>query len=371
MFEQIQLFPNGTEGYRAHVCPAMLTSKSGAILAFAEGRNSDPKNMGGDTGDIDIVLKRSLDNGKTWRPQQVAARTGNDTDGNPAPVLDRQTGTIWLFFCKNLADEGEDLIIEGKAPRTVWVTSSRDEGETWAEPKEITNDVKKQSWTWYATGPGQGIQLASGRLVVACDHVEGAHPTGGYHDVPSSVALLSATGHSHLIYSDNHGENWHIGGIAQTGTNESVVVETSDESLYFNCRNYVGEHRRAYAWSHDGGITFSESGWEESLPEPICEASIIRFTDSKNHDKNRILFANPASATHRERMTVRISYDECRTWSAGKVLHEDHSAYSGLAIGHDKSIYCLYDHGFGSSYDGLMLAHFDLEWLTDGADKLG
>ncbi len=368
MLEQTLLFENGTDGYRQYTTPTLVTTTSGAILAICEGRNSDPKVMGGDSGDIDLVLRKSLDNGQTWAPLRVVVRTGPDTDGNAAPVVDRDTGTIWLLFCKNFADGPEDMIIEGKAPRTVWITSSRDDGETWEEPREITDDVKDPSWTWYATGPCHGIQLKSGRLVVSCDHVKGV--ASGYHDVESSVAVLGASGYSHVIYSDDHGESWHIGGIAQAGTNESVAVETSEGALYLNCRNYVGSRRRAYAWSYDGGLTFAETGYDDALPEPICEASAIRFTDAETHDKNRVLFSNPASSSRRERMTVRISYDECRTWSAGKVLHEDHAAYSDLCIAADFTICCLFDRGEGSSYEGLALARFNLEWLTDGADSL-
>jgi len=368
MHREIQLFVNGTDGHLFYDIPVLLTTKAGVVLAFSEGRNSE---TGGDCGDIDIVLKRSLDSGRTWEPMRVAVRTGPDVDGNPAPVLDKETGIIWLLFCRNMADGAEDLIIEGKAPRTVWVTSSKDDGESWAEPREITGDVKDPSWTWYATGPAPGIQLSSGRLVVPCDHVQGAQDLGaGYFDVASSVPVLSASGHSHVIYSDDHGESWRAGGVAQTGTNESVIVQTADGSLYLNCRNYVGDRRRAVAWSYDDGMSFEGAGWDETLPEPICQAGMIRFTDAIAHDKNRILFSNPASTTHRNRVTVRISYDECRTWSSGKVVHEDHSGYSNLCVGSDLSIYCLYIGGYGKSYDGLTLAHFDLDWLTDGADSI-
>ncbi len=368
MHEEFPLFVNRTDGYLFYDIPVLLASKNGVILAFSEGRNTE---RGGDCGDIDIVLKRSFDNGHTWEPMRVAVRTGPDTDGNPAPVLDKETGIIWLLFCRNRADGAEDLIIEGKAPRTVWVTSSEDEGETWAEPKEITADVKDPSWTWYATGPCHGIQLSSGRLVVPCDHVQGAQDlSSGYFDVDSSIPVLSASGYSHVVYSDDHGESWQIGGVAQTGTNESVIVQTADGSLYLNSRNYVGARRRAIAWSNDEGLSFQETGWDDTLPEPICQASMVRFTDAKTLDKNRVLFSNPASTTHRKSVTVRISYDECRTWNAGKVLHEDHSGYSNLCVAPDMSICCLYIRGHGKSYDGLSLAHFDLDWLTDGGDKI-
>jgi len=155
-----------------------------------------------------------------------------------------------------------------------------------------------------------------------------------------------------------------------------VIVQTVDGSLYFNCRNYAGEKRRVYAWSSDNGETFPKSGWDEDLVEPICQASMVRFTDETSHNRNRVLFSNPAS-TKRERMTVRISYDECKSWNAGKVswnagkvLHEGPAAYSDLCIAPDMSICCFYERGIENAYETITFAQFDLEWLTDGADKL-
>lgn len=349
---EISLFTAGNEGYHTFRIPAMAVSNEGTLLAFCEGR----RNSAGDSGDIDIVLKRSFD-GVNWRPMQVVVSTGSDTDGNPAPVVDRETGTIWLLFCKNLADGAEGKIVAGEAPRTVWVTSSVDDGKTWAKPKEITDTTKADAWTWYATGPCHGIQLANGRLVIPCDHVRGTRRN------------YAEYGYSHLIVSDDHGETWRIAGKAQPGTNESVVVETVNGELYFNCRNYVAPKRRAYAWSADGGDTFTEFGYEEDLVEPICQASMLRHTDIHTHDKNRILFSNPASQ-NRERMTVRISYDECRSWSSGKVLHAGPSAYSDICVAPDMTICCLYERGESSPYETLSFAKFDLAWLTDGEDSL-
>jgi sialidase-1 len=340
--KQNKLFVSGTDEYHTYRIPALEVSNAGTILAFCEGR----RHGGGDSGDIDILLKRSFDNGDSWGETQTVVHTGPDVDGNPAPVVDKQTGTIWLVFCKNLADGHEREIVAGNAPRTVWVTHSDDDGATWAEPRELTDDVKRPNWTWYATGPCHGIQLQNGRLVIPCDHV-----VGNSRD-------YAAFGHSHIIYSDDHGESWHIGGIAQAGTNESVAVQTSDGRLYLNCRNYLGEKRRAYAWSDDNGDTFSDFGYHENLVEPICQASMVCYTD----DKNRVLFANPAS-TARERLTIRISDDECRSWNDGKVLHPGPAAYSDLCITADKQICCLYECGEARPYEMLTLARFDLEWL--------
>ncbi|NLS78279.1 MAG: exo-alpha-sialidase [Chloroflexi bacterium] len=367
MFEEQALFTSGTEGYHTFRIPALAVTTKGTLLAFCEGRVHDSH----DTGQIRLLLRRSHDHGKTWGPIQLVAEAGPHTAGNPAPVVDRSTGIIWLPFTQNRADGPEALIIAGKAARTVWLTYSADDGASWAPPREITKYVKQDLWTWYATGPGHGVQLQNGRLVIPCDYVLGtsnALVDGHFHAIREFYARA---GHGHVIYSDDHGATWHIGGIAQAGTNEAAVVETVDGSLYLNCRNYVGStKRRAYAWSRDHGDTFGEGGWDEKLVEPICQASICRLTDEVNHDRNRVLFANPASTTARERLTVRLSYDECVSWNDGKVLHEGLSAYSDLCVTRDLTICCLYERGKEGLYETLTLARFDLDWLTDGKDRL-
>ena len=353
MYRETKLFARGQDGYHTYRIPALEVTSKGTILAVCEGR----RNSSGDSGDIDIVLKRSFDSGQSWQPMQVVATNGSETAGNPALVLDRSTGVIWLLITENLADGPESMIVAGDAPRTVWISHSDDDGATWAELTEITDDVKDKSWTWYATGPCHGIQLENGRLVIPCDHIVG------------TSRKYEESGRAHVIYSDDHGGSWKIGGVAQPGTNESAIVQTVSGALYFNCRNYVGEKRRAYAWSDDNGSSFSQFGYDDVLVEPICQASMIRFTDANSNDKNRILFSNPAS-TNRERMTVRISYDECQSWGEGKVLHAGPSAYSDLCIAPDMSICCFYERGEANPYETITFAQFDLEWLTDGADKL-
>lgn len=354
LFTQSDLFISGEGGYHTYRIPALLTTGSGTLLAFCEGRKHGP----GDAGYIDLLLRRSFDNGVTWGPVQLVASDPPHTVGNPAPVFDRETGIIWLLFCRNNGDGGEEKITAGKAPRTVWVTHSSDEGATWATPQEITGAVKRANWTWYATGPVHGIQLRSGRLLIPCDHMVGVH-----------FDRRRDPYHSHVIYSDDHGETWRIGGIVPEGTNESVAVELEDGSVYINCRNYRGQKRRAYAISTDQGSTFGEFGWVDQLVEPVCQASMIRFTDRATHGKNRVLFSNPAS-TERERLTVRLSYDECRSWNDGKVLHAGPAAYSDLCITTNMEICCLYERGEERPYERLTLARFDLAWLTDGADTL-
>ena len=154
------------------------------------------------------------------------------------------------------------------------------------------------------------------------------------------------------------------------GTNECTTVETVDGAVYINCRNYRGAKRSARAWSLDGGETTTDFGWDDALVEPICQASAVRLTVAETGGVNCVLFANPAS-TERERLTVRMSTDECRTWPVAKCLWDVPSAYSDLVAAPDGSVVCLYERGEAHPYERLTCARFDLEWLTDAEGSPG
>ena len=190
-------------------------------------------------------------------------------------------------------------------------------------------------------------------MLIPCDHIVGI-----YFDRTRDPR------HSHVIYSDDHGTSWQIGGIVSEGTNECAIVELADDSVYINCRNYVDGKRRAVAWSRDQGESFTQFRWDEALIEPICQASLARLTDKRQGDRDRILFANPAS-TERRKMTVRLSCDSCESWPVAQVLSEGPSAYSDLAVSLDGTIHCLYECGKAHPYESLRLARFDLPWLTE------
>ncbi|MEA1951012.1 MAG: sialidase family protein, partial [Planctomycetota bacterium] len=178
------LFVSGKNGYDTYRIPALAVTNKGSVLAFCEGR----KKSRGDTGNIDMLLRRGTDGGRTFSKQRIVWDDGPNTCGNPCPVVDRETGTIWLLMTHNLGEDRERQIIAGtsKGTRSVWVCKSSDDGRTWSKPVDITATTKKPGWTWYATGPGTGIQLRDGRLVVPCDHI---------------VAGTKAH-NSHIIYSD-------------------------------------------------------------------------------------------------------------------------------------------------------------------------
>jgi len=357
MLQQTTVFASGTGGYHTYRIPALVLTTGGTLLAFCEGR----KNSFLDSGDIDLLLRRSSDHGRTWGPARVVVPGAGNTAGNPAPVVDRTTGTVWLLFTGNGGHETEAMINDGQGARTVWSTFSADDGVTWSAPREITSQVKKPGWTWYATGPGHAIQLQDGRLLIPCNHVDQARA-----DAQTPLAqFCHAHGHSHVIYSDDHGASWEIGGITQPGTNESLLVETADGRLYFNCRNYLPGKGRAVAWSCDQGVSFSPFTWDDALVGPCCQASAARFPAAGAGNAGLVLFANPASMA-RKRLVIRASADECLTWNQGQVLNAGRSAYSDLSLAADGNMACLYECGVNSAYEALVCARFDLDWLARG-----
>jgi sialidase-1 len=346
LLTQTPVYRAGEGGYHTYRIPSLLATGNGTLLAFCEGR----KNSSSDTGDIDLLVKRSFDNGKTWTAAKVVADHDEDTIGNPCPVVDRSTGTIWLLLTGNPGAITEKQIMAGEGARTVWLTHSDDDGATWTPLTDITEAAKRPDWTWYATGPGNGIQLENGRLVIPCDHADKG--TGARH--------------SHVIYSDDHGKTWKTGGSLAENTNECQVAELVDGRLLINMRSYAGKNRRAIAHIRDGGLTWSQVRLDEALVEPVCQASLLRFT---TRTKNRLLFSNPADLV-RAKMTVRLSYDEGGSWPVARMLWDGPAAYSSLAVLRDSTIGCLYERGEKSAYETITFAHFNLEWLSYGEDRL-
>jgi sialidase-1 len=343
-----EVYQAGDGGYHTFRIPSLIAARNGTLLAFAEARREGAA----DAGDIDLVVKRSRDGGVSWSPLQVVGDDGPNTVGNPCPVVDRATGTIWLFTTRNRGTDRERDIVAGtsQGTRTVWVLSSSDDGERWSAPVELTASVKKADWTWYATGPGAGIQTKSGRLVVPANHAEAGT---GIH-------------RSHIVYSDDGGAHWTLGASADAGTNESQIVELADGRLLLNMRNHPPrpENFRMVATSADGGRTLSAAAADPALIEPPAQASLIAMAGTSAADRRRLIFANPAS-TKRERLTVRTSDDDGRTWPVARVVHEGPAAYSSLAALPDGSIGLLFERGDRSPYERITFARLTIAWLTD------
>lgn len=339
------IYKSGENGYKSFRIPGIISTNNGTLLAFAEAR----KNGASDKGDIDLVVKRSADNGKSWSEMMIVWDDANNTCGNPAPVLDRKTGRIILLSTWNLGSDSEQMIIDGKSKdtRRIFVMNSTDDGKSWSKPTEITKDVKQPNWTWYATGPVNGIQLNSkkynGRLVIPSDHIEAG--TKKYY--------------SHTIHSDDGGFTWKLGGSTPTDqVNECTVVEFPSGELLLNMRNYNSLRIRQTSRSNDGGETWSALEPDFTLIEPICQASMIWF--NVKGKKPFLAFSNPASSTSRSNMTVRISYNKGKTWKLKNVIHEGPAAYSNLVVLPNFKLACLYEAGVKSANEGIVFE--ELNW---------
>ena len=387
---RVALFRPGDGGYPTFRMEALAVTRCRTILAFTEGR----KGGSGVNGDVDLLLRRSSDGGKTWGPIQIAVDNGQDTVCYPTPLVDRQTGRIWLAMCMFKSPANQGTIARGEPPDTchTWITFSDDDGVTWKPPVEITRHVKPPGTTWFAPGAGFGIQLRSGRLVFPCYHFD-AGPEDRFRTHRSSV-----------FYSDDHGETWQRGGVVNRyeseteideavpveerirlskgwfipgRTDEAQVIELNDGRLMMNMRSYHCSYRRAISFSKDGGLTWSPVTLDEELFEPICSGSIARLSSVRGgQKKDRIIFANPngrvrsGHAFVREKLTVRLSYDEGETWPVERVL-DPGPAGNLNAIGlPDGRIAVLYEGGSRQIFrETIYFATCTVNWLTQGRDQ--
>ncbi|HYE20857.1 MAG TPA: sialidase family protein [Tepidisphaeraceae bacterium] len=346
--------------YKSYRIPAILATTKGTLLAFCEGRVAGAS----DNGNIDTVLRRSTDGGATWGPVQLIADVGDDYIGNPCPVLDRTTGRVWLPLIKKAGENSgtQNKRGTGRGTMEVFMLYSDDDGATWSKPQDVTAQFKRPDMTWYVTGPGVGIQLADGRLVIPCDH-----RTPKVRGDKSSL--------SHVVYSDDHGKTWHVGGISEAKTNECQVAELDDGTLLLNMRSHHGKNRRAVATSADRGLTWSKVTLDDNLIDPTCQASLIRVPTAADPKRSVLLFSNPAGDV-RANMTVRLSRDGGKTWPLAGVLHAGQSAYSSLVALPGGRAGCLFEKGDGKvgrkdEYKQIVFTRFALDWLRPSAPAPG
>jgi len=345
---QTDVFTAGADGYHTYRIPALVVTQRGTLLATCEGR----KTGRGDHGDLDLVLKRSTDGGQTWGKLELIHEEGGAakvTIGNPCPVIDQSTGTIWLPLTRD-----NDRVL---------MTSSSDDGKTWSKPRDITADVKASDWNWYATGPGNGIQLSrgkfQGRLVIPCDHRVGANK--------NDKENWDKAGRSHVIYSDDHGQTWKFGGSTDYAMNECAVVELPDGTLMLNSRSYRGKACRGVSLSKDGGLTWEPTTDDPALVESVCQASLISVgaPGSKAGDMSLLVFSNPAVSKGRNHLTVRVSEDHGQKWPHSRLVCEGSSAYSSLAALPGDEVGLLYER---NDYKQLTFTRFPLNWVMEKKD---
>jgi len=363
---QTIVFNQGDDGYDTFRIPAIVTAANGDLLAFAEARKKSDR----DNGDIDLVLKRSTDGGTTWSGLQMVGELGDHTYGNPTPIV-AGDGVIHLLTTSNVGADGKQRIREGasKDIRRVHYQKSADHGVTWRAPVEITAQATHAGavWRWYATGPGHGIQLRrgphAGRLIAPCNHSDHTTPA----DDPQE-----ATNCAHVLYSDDAGATWHVGGMLPTNGKtirpwESSAVELTDGRVHVNARNQpIGAYPRVGAYSDDGGESFGAVTHAAGLIESRggVQGALLRYSAADAGDAgNRILFSNPASLEARQRMTVRSSFDETQLWNRGRVIWPGPAGYSDMTKLPDGAIGLLYENGDTKYSQRLTFARFTVEWL--------
>jgi sialidase-1 len=320
--------------------PAIVTAPNGDIIAAIDERvlscQDLHKNM-----DINIVQRRSTDNGRTWTSiERVIEFPLGESASDPSMIVDQVTGNIFLFY--NYMDLENE-----KGVYNLHVMKSKDNGKTWDGPVDITSQITKLEWCkdFKFITSGRGIQTRSGRLL---------------HTIVNNQKGL------HLFGSDDHGKSWFLIDEPINPANESKVVELENGDYMINARFRSEDNSRYIHVSQDQGHSW-HSQPDLQLIDPGNNAGFIKYTSTQEgDDKNRLLFSNTKSSEKRENLTVRISYDEGKTWSEGKTIYEGSSAYSELTILENGDIGLFFEaDGYRSAY----FTSFTLEWLTNGEDK--
>ena len=360
MIDKTHLFEGRTNGYHIYRVPGILCTQNNILLATAEAR----RGRGGDWDGNDVVMRRSADGGQTWEPLTVVARYDTYGEGpisNFVMISDHKDGAVHALYCHNYA--------------RVFYMQSKDDGATWSDPTEITDALtpfrEQYPWRVIATGPGHGIQLQNGRLIVPIWMSDG----GGTEFGPGKLGHRPSTVAG--IYSDDHAQTWQRSDIIvrtegeYINPSETLPVELNDGRVLFNIRTESKRHRRLITTSPDGATNWSELQFDDALLEPVCMGSILKLQNGN------IVFANPDNlereftrpgrvSCDRKRLTVKMSTDDCQTWPVSKILEPGPSSYSDLAQTADGTICCIYENQIFTRQNDtryVTVARFDLEWL--------
>jgi len=349
LYQSTDVFVSGREGYFAYRIPAIERSPDGSLLAFAEGRKYNLGDPGYDGNDIDLVAKRSTDNGATWSNLMIIEDPGEKwSAGNPATLTDQQSGRVWLFYLRCKPGRNTDTARPGTDDSQVLARTSDDNGVTWSEAIDLTSvsrDMADPKWRCSVAGPGGGIQMRDGRLVVPMWRFE---PWGDF-----------------AMFSEDHGKSWQRGGLVPgLAGDECQLVELADGHLMIDVRQQSGNHRWQ-AISNDGGRTWSPPRSAEKVT-PVCCATERFTSQSSGSDRNRILWTGPRGPG-RSNLVVRVSYDEAQTFTLERPISAGPAAYSDLTVLKDQSVGVLWERGADQGYQFLTFTRFNREWLETGA----
>jgi sialidase-1 len=361
-FQSTLLWHAGDNEYETYRIPGIIVTARGAVLAYGVARRFLKD---GDWSDSDIMLRRSLDDGKTWESSKRIAGDLHGVTDNPVAIASRRKGDVHFLYQHNY--------------ERIFYMRSRDDGATFSTPVDITSALdtlrSQFAWTVVALGPGHAIELRSGRLLVPVWMAQGVQTANGQRrHAPSGITTL---------YSDDHGRTWKHGDIIAINSpemanpNEMQLIQLSDGHVMANIRTGDNTRLRAIAISPDGIHHWTKPKFDAHLYDPICAAGIVRYSIAPKDDRGRILFINPDSESlpeshqgksgPRQNLTLKMSEDEGKTWPVSRLLHPGSSGYSDVAVAPDKTIYVLYESSLDPSIkaNSITLLRFNLSWLQD------
>jgi sialidase-1 len=351
------VFRSGAEGYAGYRIPALLVTPDGSLLAVLEGRKENKGDPG--NGDIDLVMKRSEDQGATWSKLTVIDDPGETwSASNPSLVTDRTTGRIWLAYNRWKPRRGSEDSRPGTDDAQAWLRWSDDQGKTWSEARDVTKAARDfEAWGSMFFGPGGAIQTRSGRLMLpAAMCPDKCKIVGAAAGWVGSLDLMRP----YVVYSDDHGATWRRSELVQALGDESQVVELADGAVMMDTRQGNGE-RRYVSISRDNGAKWS---WPVTGQTVVGVAtSIERYTlKAAGGDRNRLLWTGPAGPG-RKHLVLRVSYDEGQTWPNEKTLYGGIAAYSELAVLKDGTMGVLWERGVSEVTQFVTFTRVNREFL--------
>jgi len=345
LFQQADVFVSGKDGYFAYRIPAIEAAPDGTLLAFAEARKYNLGDPGKKGQDIDLVMKRSTDQGARWSAMKIIEDPGEKwSAANPCTLVDRETRMVWLFYLRAKPGRNTYTGRAGANDIETLARTSPDSGDSWSEPIDLTHvtrDFSDAKWRTSVVGPGGGICTRNGRLAIPVWRFE-----------PWSVFA---------VWSADRGRTWQRGQfVPGVSGDECQLVELADGRWLFDIRQHGGANRWR-AMSQDGGRTWSQPFAGETVSAVAC--AVERFTlNSGGDDRDRLLWTGPKGPA-RSNLVVRVSYDEGKTFPHERLIAGSYSAYSDLTVLKDKTVGVLWERGESTGYQFITFTRFNREWL--------